>query len=262
MSVPQPVRRLLHHAYRQLAPDVVLRGSTVLPAKHLRFCGERFKNDEFFLDSAKAEARRLLRAVAGAPQSRILDFGCGVGRLPIGIIAEGLEGETYWGLDVDERSIHWCKQHIQQEHPNFRFLHTNVRNERYNPQGEELGATFRLPFEDHSFDIIYSYSVFSHMLIDNLRIYLGEFRRVLAFRGCVFLTAFVENDVPDVEENPAGYKMAWNSVLHCVRYNATFLSQVFAETGFAISDFVYGRETDGQSAIYLVHSPSTSGQHL
>jgi SAM-dependent methyltransferase len=153
-----------------------------------------------------------------------------------------------------ERSILWCKKHIQPVHPKFQFLHTDVWSERYNPKGAKPGATFRLPFDDQSLDIIYLYSVFSHMLTDDVRIYAGEFKRVLASGGSVFLTAFVEDNVPDVVENPVGYKMAWDSVLHCVRYNAAFLKQVFADAGFQISNFVYGQETDGQSAIYLVPS--------
>ena len=256
MSIPvlQPIRRLLHDTYRAIAPDCVVRGSAILPAKHLRFCGDKFKDDEYFLNSAKAEAQRLVEQTSLSPQSRILDLGCGVGRLPLGIIAQGLQVESYWGLDVDKRSIGWCKKYIQLQHPKFQFLHTDVWSARYNPKGTILSSTFRLPFDDQSFNIIYLYSVFSHMLTDDVRIYTGEFKRVLAPSGYVFLTVFVEDNVPDVVENPAGYKMAWNSVLHCVRYNITFLTQVFTDAGFRISNFVYGRETDGQSAIYLAPS--------
>ena len=254
IAVLQPIRRLLHEAYRELAPDYVLHGSAVLPAKHLRYCGHKFKDDEYFLASAKAEAERLVKQTNLSRQSRILDLGCGVGRLPLGIIAKEFEIESYWGLDVDERSIRWCKKHIQPEHPNFQFLHTDVRSERYNPKGTKSCTTFRLPFDDQSLDIIYSYSVFSHMLTEDVRIYTGEFKRVLAPSGSAFLTAFVEDNVPDVIENPVGYKMAWNGVLHCVRYNGTFLSHVFTNAGLQISNFVYGQETDGQSAFYLAHS--------
>ena len=254
IAVLQPIRRLLHDTYRALAPDCVVHGSAILPAKHLRFCGNKFKDDEYFLNSAKAEAERLVEQTSLCPQSRILDLGCGVGRLPLGIIAKGLQVGSYWGLDVDKRSICWCKEHIQLEHPKFQFLHTDVWSARYNPKGAILSATFRLPFDDQSFDIIYLYSVFSHMLTDDVRIYAGEFKRVLPLSGYVFLTAFVEDNVADVVENPVGYKMVWNSVLHCVRYNTTFLSQIFKDAGFQISNFVYGRETDGQSAIYLAPS--------
>jgi SAM-dependent methyltransferase len=251
----QPIRRLVRKAYREIAPDSVSHDSTVLPAKHLRFCGAEFKDNGYFLASAKAEAERLIEQNHLSQRSRILDLGCGVGRLPIGILGRGLEIGSYLGIDVDERSIRWCKKYIQSKHPQFQFQHTNARNALYNPNGAELDTHLRLPFEDGSADIIYMYSVFSHMLTDDIRLYTREFKRVLAQGGSVFLTAFVEDNVPDVVENPAGYKMAWNGALHCVRYNLAFLRRLFTQAGFQFANFVHGLETDGQSAIYLVHSP-------
>jgi len=254
----QPIRRLVRKAYREIAPDSVLHGSTILPAEHLRFCGAEFKDHEYFLNSAKAEAERLIEQNHLSRHSRILDLGCGVGRLPIGILAKGLEIESYWGVDVDERSIRWCKKHIQSKYSKFQFLHTNARNALYNPKGTEVDKHFRLPFDNGSADIIYMYSVFSHMLTDDIRLYTREFKRVLALGGSVFLTAFVEDNVPDVVENPIGYKMAWNGPLHCVRYNLAFLRGLFTHAGFQLANFVHGRETDGQSAVYFVHAETGS----
>jgi SAM-dependent methyltransferase len=232
----------------------------ILPAKHLRFCGAEFKDNEYFLVSAKAEAERLIKQNHLSRDSRILDLGCGVGRLPIGILAKGLEIKSYCGIDVDERSIRWCKKHIQSKHHQFQFQHTNARNALYNPKGAEVDTKLRLPFDDQSLDIIYLYSVFSHMLIGDVRIYAREFKRVLRQDGSVFLTAFAEDNVPDVVENPVGYKMRWNGPLHCVRYNLAFLSGLFTDAGFRLANFVHGRETDGQSAIYLVHSQTALRQ--
>jgi SAM-dependent methyltransferase len=256
----QPIRRLVRKAYREIAPDRVLHHSTILPAKHLRFCGVEFKDNEYFLNSAKAEAERLTARNHLSQHSRILDLGCGVGRLPIGILAKGLEIESYWGVDVDERSIRWCKKYIESKHSKFQFQHTNARNALYNPKGAELDTHFRLPFDDGSVDIIYMYSVFSHMLTDDIRLYTREFKRILAMGGSAFLTAFVEENVPDVVENPVGYKMAWNGALHCVRYNSAFLSGLFKQAGFQVANFDHGLETDGQSGIYLVHSQTGSSK--
>jgi SAM-dependent methyltransferase len=253
-SALQPIRRLVRKAYREIAPDSVMHDSTLLPAKHLRFCGAEFKDNAYYLASAKAEAGRLIQQTHLSRSSRILDLGCGVGRLAIGILAKGLEIGSYWGIDVDERSVRWCKKYIQCRDSKFQFEHTNVRNALYNPGGAKVDAKLRLPFDDQSLDIIYLYSVFSHMPTDDIRFYTREFKRVLALSGSVFLTAFVEDNAPNVVENPAGCKMAWKGPLHCVRYNFVFLRDLFTDAGFQIANFVPGRETDGQSAIYLIHS--------
>src|SRR5439155_16670637 len=153
-----------------------------------------------------------------------------------------------------ERSIRWCKKYVQSRHPKFQFQHTNARNALYNPKGAALDKHLQLPLGDRSVDIIYLYSVFSHMLADDIRLYTREFKRVQSFGGSVFLTCFVEENVPNVVENPIGYRRTWSGALHCVRYDFAFLRSLFTDSGFHLDNLVYGRETDGQSAVYLVHA--------
>jgi hypothetical protein len=89
------------------------------------------------------------------------------------------------------------------------------------------------------------------MKIDNIKLYLNEFRRLLEPSGKIFLTAFVEENVPDMEINPPNYKMTWSGPLHCVRYNKEFFESIFLNYNFNIDKFEYGNETNGQSAFYL-----------
>lgn len=247
----QPLRRVLADVYDELAPDHTVRGTTVLPAKHLRFGGKEFKNDDFFLASAQSEAQRLVRRCGLSTSCAVLDIGCGVGRLPIGILDQVGDICTYCGVDVHSKSIQWCKLHIGDAHPSFKFQLVDVKNCCYNPSGSPLNGSFRLPFDDRSFNIIYLYSVFSHMMQDDVSVYLGEFSRLLRSDGTVFLTAFLEEGVPDVMENPPDYRMKWNGPLHCVRFNLPFFTGLVRDAGLRMSRFEYGRETDGQSAIYL-----------
>ncbi len=251
VSVIQPLRRVLADVYGELAPDRTILGTTVLPAKHLRFGGKEFKNDDFFLASAQSEAQRLVRRCGLSKASVVLDVGCGVGRLPIGILDQVGDIRVYRGVDVHSKSIRWCKLHIEGSHPSFQFRLIDVKNRCYNPDGSPLSDSFRLPFDDSSFDIIYLYSVFSHMMPDDVSVYLGEFSRLLRPEGKVFLTAFLEEGVPDAVENPPDYRMKWNGPLHCVRFNLSFFTGLVRDAGLRLSEFEYGQETDGQSAIYL-----------
>jgi SAM-dependent methyltransferase len=227
-------------------------GDLLLPPAHLRLGGAHFRDDRTFVDSGREDALKLRTAFGLEASSSILDVGCGVGRLPIGLLAELGELGDYTGADVDDTSVHWCRTHIEAHHPNARFVRLDVANARYNRRGQPIDGSFRLPWDDGRFDVIFLYSVFSHMESEDVRAYLGEFRRLLRPDGGVFLTAFVEAGVPDIEVNPAGYgPLQWRGPLHCVRYSVAFLERMMSEAGFAIVANDHGTETDGQSAIYL-----------
>lgn len=249
------VTRLGRRVVRLFASDTVLHGGVVLPAKHLRSCGRKFRDDEHFLASAQAEAERLVERLGLTASSRVLDVGCGVGRLAIGILRRMGAIRAYRGVDVDKEAIRWCRCHITGEHPAFQFFHVDVKHPRYNPSGRELDTRFVLPFDDGEFDVVYLYSVFSHMLPKDIKAYLAEFQRLLSPSGKVFLTAFVEDDVPKVVDNPAGYrKMRWVGPLHCVRYDRRFFESLLAGSGFGVEGFSYAAETHGQSAFYVARS--------
>jgi len=245
----------LRKLIRAIRPSAISYKGMKIPAKHMRFGGKYFQSNEDFVGSGVLEAKRLETNCGLTPKSAVLEIGCGPGRLPIGIQAHLGSIEKYCAVDVHEPSIRWCKKYIEKKSPNFSFVHIEVSNERYNVEGKESQEETKLPFEDESFDIVYLYSVFSHLLEKDVRAYLKEFERLLRPSGKVFLTAFVEENVPDVSENPSDYKDGkWKGALHCVRYDKEFLEKMFTENGFTVDKFDYGVETDGQSGIYLSKS--------
>ena len=230
--------------------DYVMVSGSILPAEDNRRCGPEFTDNAYYLQSAEAEAKRLAAELGCDGSSRVVDIGCGQGRLPIGILR--VIGELdYTGIDVHRRSIGWCKRHIQRHHPTFRFSRLNVANERYNKKGAAMGDRFRFELPDKSADIIYLYSVFSHMREEDMRLYLREFVRILDDGGNVFFTSFAERDVPDFSINPDDYAVKCSGPLHIVRYEQDYLFSILDEVGFAVDRFSHGTETDGQSAVYL-----------
>lgn len=248
------MRSLLNRAVRRarvwLARDYVSSEGGRLPPARLRFCGPEFQDDAYFLASARREADRLVSECGLGPSSRVLDVGCGPGRLAIGILDRLGSVADYIGLDVHLPSIRWCKRHLSRENPAFRFQHVDVRNARYNPGGSDHAVGIRFPSGDGEYDIVYLYSVFSHMLEDDVRGYLREIHRVLNPQGMLFFTAFVEEGVERVSENPPGYVQSWAGPLHCVRYERGFLESILVDGGFELVKFVPGKESDGQSAVY------------
>ncbi|HEX8672550.1 MAG TPA: class I SAM-dependent methyltransferase [Longimicrobium sp.] len=249
------LKRALRRIRRWRAPDHVTCDGVRLPPPHLRFCGAEFQDDRYFLASARREARRLVDEAGLTSQGRVLDVGCGPGRLAIGLLdlPGGVAG--YLGLDVHRPSIDWCTRNLGRAHPAFRFHHVDVRNDRYNPDGTQQAGAVRLPAESASHDVAYLYSVFSHMLPAGVKGYLHELHRVLAPGGTLFFTGFVETDVPEVSVNPPGYVRSWSGPLHCVRYERGYLERMLREAGFAMEKLAHGTETDRQSAIFARRTP-------
>jgi SAM-dependent methyltransferase len=227
--------------------DVALDPSIPLPPYSLRMGGVHFKKDEDFVAAGVRDVRLLRRRAGLGPRKRVLDWGCGAGRLAIGI--KHLMGHVadYHGVDIQPELLGWAKDHLTDEHTRFTLV--DAHNARYNPDGEQ---SFHIPADDGSVDVLYAYSVFSHMLTHDLAGYGATIARILAPEGRAWVTAFVEEDVPDCVENPTDYrKLEWKGALHCVRYDRRFFEATLYDAGLAVDEFVHGRETDGQSMYVL-----------
>lgn len=223
----------------------------ILPPRNLRPCGAKLKDDEYYLKSAKQTADWLIQNFGLNRETSMLDVGSGPGRLAIGILQQLGDVSRYRGADVSEQSIKWAQRYITPPHPNFRFVHLDARNTRYNPSGAEIDEGFRFPFQEGEFDLICLYSVFSHMLADDVRAYLKDFYRILRPDGRILVTAFIEEGVPDVAENPEGYKSwDWSGPLHCVLYSRSFFEQLLEEGGFRLDRLDPAESTD-QSRLYI-----------
>ncbi|PJA27625.1 MAG: hypothetical protein CO189_06440 [candidate division Zixibacteria bacterium CG_4_9_14_3_um_filter_46_8] len=226
-------------------------GRFYLPPKELRPCGDEFQDDKFYFDSARNEAIRLRERLGLSEKSSVLDVGCGVGRLATGIIDVFGEIHKYRGLDICPCYIKWCRQFIASEHPEYQFILLDMYNERYNKTGVRADSGINLSFSDGEFDIVYLYSVFSHMVKEDVEHYVKEFGRILAPEGKVFITAFIEEGVPEMTINPENYRLNWNGALHCVRYDKSYFERMLASNGFILDHFDYEKETDGQSGLYI-----------
>ncbi len=125
------------------------------------------------------------------PSHRVLDVGCGAGRLAIPLTTYLSEDGEYWGFDIRKNVIKWCQDHISSKYSNFHFLHSNVYNKLYNPKGKVQAHDFVFPFVDASFDFVFLISVFTHMHIKDMENYLGEISRVIKPGGACFITYFL-----------------------------------------------------------------------
>jgi SAM-dependent methyltransferase len=221
----------------------------VLPPPELRMGGPRFLDDEAYVESGRAIARRLSHSAGLTAESRVLDIGCGPGRLLTGLLAEMGSVAEYVGIDVKRSVIDWAVANLAQLDRHIAFRHIDVPNDRYNSEGK--ADPHRLPIENERFDVIVLVSVFSHMWLRDIEAYCQEIARVLAPGGRVYLTAFTEDDVPHEEENPVDYYREWKGPLHCVRLNRQRFEEIVHDSGLLVHRFEYRHTADGQSSYVL-----------
>lgn len=128
------------------------------------------------------------------PQSRVLDVGCGQGRMAVPLTRYLAGSGSYDGFDIVLEGIEWCRANISTRHPQFRFHHADIRNTEYNPGGTYAASDYRFPFPDHAFDFVFLTSIFTHMRPPEVANYLAEIGRVLAPGGRCLVTWFLLND--------------------------------------------------------------------
>lgn len=165
--------------------------------------------------------------------SVLIDLGSGPGRLAFGLIANDWAG-SYLGIEVNKRHVDWADKAITPDHPRYRFIRVDAPNERYNPKGT---AQRHVPVDAGSIDFICAFSVFSHLVTEETRAYLAEFRRVLKSGGRAFVTAYVADDVPDETENPEGQR-EWHGRLHVVQYSTDYMRRLIDEAGLTLHDII------------------------
>src|SRR5207247_6207433 len=90
---------------------VVYRGSVLPLPSQRRNCGDEYASDEFFFESAIGEAQRLEAKLGCTVNSAVVDLGCGLGRLAIGLVRD-VGAVPFWGFDVVKEHITWCRKPI------------------------------------------------------------------------------------------------------------------------------------------------------
>jgi len=141
-----------------------------------------------------SEFFRYLVDLAGLqPQHRVLDVGCGIGRIAIPLTQYLDRRGSYEGFDIVPLGIDWCRDRITSRFPHFRFQVADLFNRSYNSQGRFEASSYTFPYPDESFDVVFLTSVLTHLLPADLQNYLYEISRVLKLGGRCLLTYFLLN---------------------------------------------------------------------
>ena len=120
---------------------------------------------------------------AGYP--RILDWGCGCGR--IARYTARVTDIALTGCDIDADNVAWCAAHLRGS-----FVPTTLRPP--------------LPFADASFDLVYGVSVFTHMREPLQDAWLAELERVAAPGAVLLMTVHGRTALDYAHLSPADYR--------------------------------------------------------
>lgn len=125
--------------------------------------------------------------VSVKPGMRVLDFGCGDGMM-VRNFREIAESGEAWGVDINGSQMVWCQRHLS---PPFKFATTT--------------SFPHLPFEEGYFDLIYSFSVFTH-ICDLAEAWLLELRRILRRGGVLYLTVHDNHTIDLIYKKNRGFQ--------------------------------------------------------
>ena len=200
------------------------------------------------------------------PTDRVLDIGCGVGRLAAPLTGHLAGLGLYEGFDIDPELVAWCERNISRRHPRFRFRHVSVRNDLYNPDGSQRGSDFSFPYGAGSFDVVVATSLFTHLLTRDAENYLRESSRVLAPGGRLVATFFLlDEESRALQAQGRGDRVfatepvnpARGQVHHIMRadqpeaavaYPVDWLRQAVARSGFAREAEIHGGSWCGRTS--------------
>ena len=189
--LPEPVQAVLRSAYLQVGDlvDRLRKPNRLLPPRSLHDVG----GGDF--ERAGQEFRAYFLTLGRLRSTdRVLDIGCGTGRMALPLTTYLTPPGEYLGFDITHEGITWCQQQITPRYPNFHFRFADIHNGTYNPHGRERASTYRFPVADGAMDFAFMTSVCTHLLTDDMENYVAETARALKSGGRCLITFFLLND--------------------------------------------------------------------
>ncbi len=183
-------------------------------------------------------------------RKRVLDFGCGTGRVLRHFQTEAQKGE-FCGCDIHTPSILWLSKNL----PNFHVF-----------QNKEIAE---LPIESNYFDLIYVISVFTH-LTATWKAWLAELRRVLRPGGILLNTfhnrvAYEYTTGQRFDEKSAGmlvlqHDRNWDEGGAMVYHSNWWIQEHWGE--FFNVEFISREALFGWQSLAVLLKPETSVQRI
>jgi SAM-dependent methyltransferase len=186
------------------------------------------------------------------PAERVLDIGCGLGRVAWPL-SQALDAQsTYDGFDTLAVYVDLCNTSLGLDAGRFRFHHFDLYSSLYNPNGAVKSEEFRFPWDDDTFTLAIATSLFTHLTPRAATHYLEEIARTLKPGGRLYATFFVldEQSRDLMEERPTdpNFHVPFDEGLYAdadhpeaaVAFDAQWLLKTFVDAGYAIEQYAPG----------------------
>lgn len=249
-ALPPVVRRISRRIWF-LPVDMIesltgARGPMVPPR------GRIFIGSGDFVRTGEEIKKQLIDLGGLQPGSRVLDVGCGIGRVAVPLTDFLDDKGSYEGFDIVKSAIRWCTQKIHSSYPNFRFTHIDLKNDLYNLGTNKEAKDFVFPYDDGEFDLVFLTSVFTHMVLADVENYLEQIHRVLKPGGTCFATFFMINEEAKRLMEQKGKFMFNTELEHHYLFHARvkeanvafdeahLVNEMIASKGFQMEPILYG----------------------
>lgn len=148
-----------------------------LPPDYLIYESFQLDYQKYFSDSEDTARwlANLLKNHIELSGVKILDWGCGPGRVIRHLPKYTGLGSEFYGTDYNTESIVWCAENL----PGIQFNQNTL--------------SAKLPYENHFFDVLYGISVFTHLSEKMHFAWFDELFRVLKPGGIMLFTTQGEN---------------------------------------------------------------------
>ncbi len=240
------IARRLYYLPVDIWEKLIGRRDNLTPPK-----GSIFIGSGDFNKTGQMYLNRFIELAGLKPEHRLLDIGCGIGRIAIPLTKYLNEKGSYEGFDIVKTGINWCIKHIHKTYPNFNFLHIDLKNDLYNLSVNREARNFIFPYNDNDFDMVVLTSVFTHMLPIDVENYLNQLHRVLKPSGKCLVTFFVLNTESKLFMNNSSsfifkhsfenYSLMNSKVKEAnVAYEETSLEDCFNKNNLEIDKVYYG----------------------
>src|SRR3990172_5172402 len=114
------------------------------------------------------------------PHSKVLDLGCGTGRLATQLLSYFADDGEYYGCDISAEAVEFCKKRYVRS--NFHFVTNHMT---------------RIPLTlDAHFDFIWCYSVFTHVYPIEMTALIRECSRLLKPQSLLLASYYIAGREP------------------------------------------------------------------
>ncbi|WP_417768906.1 class I SAM-dependent methyltransferase [Stappia sp.] len=207
--------------------------------------------------------------------ARILDIGCGCGRLAAAL-ADSRPDVDYVGIDIVPGLIDFCRKNITESVPSFNFYVVQQESSLYKSfiEDHDIPVFTDDTFKDGYFDLVIATSLFTHTRRDTTQAYFSMANRLLRAGGTMLFSCFAMDEHAQkaihnrsthpfqsgkVETASDGLvEDRYNGELSAIGYPAAMLEEMLDAAGFdGIAGFYRGfwRGSAGHSFQDVVQAP-------